>query len=498
MDWKCGPRSIYKHGPTTLVGIFVYVRPYVRVALCRKLTRQTTLPLSRGRTFWTSKQFLFSSSKAVGTILPPNMYSSSYSRAKFGLEAKEPLHKPKSKSCGYYMRIVFFFSSLIQSLIIISLVLFLIYGQPEKSAEEMRVKELEQGFNRLSENNIQLRKEKGELAAQLGARTAEKDALAKQLEQIAADANATKFYLVNKFDNCEKQLAMTRSVMMRCQTAPIQQPVAVAASNELRTLQSLNAQQKAMIDLIETNFTHMVHYLSQERDNALKDRDVHHQDVISLRKENTMFKEQLTIYTGKCKEDFAHSLDGIQSVTRDFLNKINNLFPHQLTFHLTCESQQEQVEKIRNSCTNLSRDVENKFQRYLDNVGNKVAEIQATSSRLEVQNSHLRADLTSCERKRNETIMETSRQLQLKQTTHDDKMAKLLIEQNRLREQKQLLADTLALKENELQTLRALPNCKVGLPKPAGGPPFHQQNRQTSANWPAFAAPSLSKTPTVR
>lgn len=67
------------------------------------------------------------------------MYSSSYSRAKFGLEAREPLHKPKGKSCGYYMRIIFFFSSLIQSLIIVSLVLFLIYGQPEKSAEEKRV-----------------------------------------------------------------------------------------------------------------------------------------------------------------------------------------------------------------------------------------------------------------------------------------------------------------------------------------------------------------------
>lgn len=75
----------------------------------------------------------------------------------------------------------------------------------------------------------------------------------------------------------------------------------------------------------------------------------------------------------KCKEDFAHSLDGINTVTRDFLNRINNLFPHQLTFHLTCESQKDQMEKIRNSCTNLSRDVENKFQMYLDRVGDKVS-----------------------------------------------------------------------------------------------------------------------------
>lgn len=76
----------------------------------------------------------------------------------------------------------------------------------------------------------------------------------------------------------------------------------------------------------------------------------------------------------KCKEDFAHSLDGIKTVTRDFLNRINNLFPHQLTFHLTCESQKDQMEKIRNSCTNLSRDVENKFQMYLDRVGDKVSQ----------------------------------------------------------------------------------------------------------------------------
>lgn len=74
----------------------------------------------------------------------------------------------------------------------------------------------------------------------------------------------------------------------------------------------------------------------------------------------------------KCKEDFAHSLDGIKTVTTNFLNKINNLFPHQLTFHLTCERQREDMEKIRTSCTNLSKDVEKKFQAYLDKVGDQV------------------------------------------------------------------------------------------------------------------------------
>ncbi|CAB1454864.1 unnamed protein product [Pleuronectes platessa] len=426
------------------------------------------------------------------------MYSSSYSQAKFGLEAREPLHKHKGKSCGYYMRIIFFFSSLIQSLIIVSLVLFLIYGQPEKSAEEKRVEDLEQNFNRLSENNIQLRKEKGELGAQLAACTGEKAALEKELAKLKTDANTTQHQLKNKVTACERASATTMSLLRR-PPPPIQFPVPVTSSSELKTMQSLNAQQKAMIQLIQANFTQMVQYLSQERDNALKDRDTHHQDAISLRRENTMVKDHLTTYTRKCKEDFARSLDGITMVTRDFLNRINNLFPHQLTFHLTCDSQQEQMEKIRNSCTNLSRDVENKFQIYLDKVGNKVSEIQALSSRLEVQTIHLSSDLQQCETNRSRTIAEAAKELQLKQKTHDDQVEKLLMEQNRLRDEKKLQEDRLALKERELKTLQQmLPASKLGVPKPAGLQAAPQQDRQTVPNWPTNGANGISKPATGR
>lgn len=430
------------------------------------------------------------------------MYSSSYSRAKFGLEGREPLHRPKGKSCGYYMRIVFFFSSLIQSLIIVSLVLFLIYGQPEKSAEEKRLKELELNFNRLSENNVQLRKEKGELGAQLGARTAEKTALEKEMEKFKTDANNTEHQLKSKLAIYERQIATTRSTMMRCPTTPMLPPALAPSGNELKTLQSLNSQQKAMINLIEANFSQTVQYLMHERDSALKDRDTYHQDTITLRRDNTMLKEQLTTYSRKCKEDFAQSLDGIQTVTRDFLNKINNLFPHQLTFHLTCERQQEQMEKIKNSCTNLSRDVENKFQMYLDNVGNKVSEIQGLSSRLIVQTSHLTAELKQCELSRSKAVADADLQLQQKQKTHDEQMETLLMEKNRLREQKKLQEDSLALKVKELQTLNDMvssqPNCKIGAPKTPGIQTAPQVNRQTVANYPSIGAPVLRKTPTVR
>uniref|UniRef100_A0AAQ4R1S9 Plasmalemma vesicle associated protein b n=1 Tax=Gasterosteus aculeatus aculeatus TaxID=481459 RepID=A0AAQ4R1S9_GASAC len=306
------------------------------------------------------------------------MYSSSYSRAKFGLEAREHKHKPKGKSCGYYMRIVFFFSSLIQSLIIVSLVLFLIYGQPEKSAEEKMVEELELNFNRISENNFQLQKEKGELAAQLGAHTAEKTAL-------------------------ETELAIQKQSCPRLATS--YQPSPPCNSAELKKLQNLNSKYELDIN----NFTHVVQYLSREKDNAIKDRDTHRQDASSLRSETTMLKEQLTTYTKKCKEDFAQSLDGIQSVTSDFLTKIDRLFLQKMTFHLTCESQKAEMETIRNSCTNLSRDVEKRFQLYLNSVGDRVCtryyvELLVRSSLCEQQYVKALADAAELQRTHDNTV----------------------------------------------------------------------------------------------
>lgn len=178
MDWKCASSTVYKHGPFAHLEVIVYIHPYVpflpvhfciltvwqscrrqrnkhldpvTVVLCHHFYLLTLKPqhlFSRkriasdgGNLVDFSKTIpVYISSKPAATISPPTaMYSSSYSRAKFGQEAREPLHHRKGKSCGYYMRIIFFFSSLIQSLIIVSLVLFLIYGQPEKSAEEKRV-----------------------------------------------------------------------------------------------------------------------------------------------------------------------------------------------------------------------------------------------------------------------------------------------------------------------------------------------------------------------
>ena len=70
-----------------------------------------------------------------------------------------------------------------------------------------------------------------------------------------------------------------------------------SSPDELKMLQSLNVQQRAMLSLLEANFTQTVTYLTQERDSAIRDRDAHNQDAIATRQDSLRMQEQLTTYT---------------------------------------------------------------------------------------------------------------------------------------------------------------------------------------------------------
>ncbi|XP_029817255.1 plasmalemma vesicle-associated protein, partial [Manacus vitellinus] len=60
------------------------------------------------------------------------MEKGSFAMAKFGLEAKEPMAK---RDCGFYMKYIFLFTSLIQFLIILGLVLFMVYGNAQAGTD---------------------------------------------------------------------------------------------------------------------------------------------------------------------------------------------------------------------------------------------------------------------------------------------------------------------------------------------------------------------------
>ncbi|KAM9461279.1 plasmalemma vesicle associated protein b [Clarias gariepinus] len=390
------------------------------------------------------------------------MYNSSYKRPNVALKAQD-IRRSKGKSCGYYLRLIFFFSSLIQSLIIVSLVLFLVYGQPEKTADEKRVEELQLSFYNLTMNITQLNKVKANLTLALRTKTMEKDAADRKVVKLTADLDSAKGN-ITKYTQALASCNANKTPLLRG-ISPC--PSSGASTEHMRTLQTLLEQQKSLYAILQANFSQTVQSLKFNLDSAIKDKNKNELAMMILKQEKDDVTSELGLYKKKCKEDFVMSLQGIQDVTTAFLTKIDNFFPDTFTFHLTCSKQQEQMQKIQANCTNLSRQIEDKFQTYLNMVGERVSTLQAVSSRLEVENKRVNSDKDKCKQDHAQETEQCAKRLQEVQDMHDRLVEPLLNTQKQL------------LKEKQMLQASCLP--KPPMPKPNGQDSYTlygQQGRQ--------------------
>lgn len=185
--------------------------------------------------------------------------------------------------------------------------------------------------------------------------------------------------------------------------------------------------------------------------------------MMKLKQEKDDLTSELQLYKQKCKEDFVTSLHGIQDVTTAFLAKIDNVFKSPFTFHLTCSKQEEQMQKIQTNCTNLSRQIEDKFQSYLNSVGEKVSALQAQSSRLEVENKRLTSDNQKCSQDRVQDAEKCKKVIQEAQKRQDQLMEPLLNTQKQLLQEKQLLQSTCAPKVRKPSALKKSYNSSISM-----------------------------------
>ncbi|XP_010765771.1 plasmalemma vesicle associated protein a isoform X2 [Notothenia coriiceps] len=355
------------------------------------------------------------------------MYSSGYSQVSRGSPASQKKlqyrSKGKGKSCGYYMRIVFFFSSLIQSLIIVSLVLFLVYGKTQDSPSTSRIQDLEESFSRLSIENVVLKRQRKNLTSLLNTTLNEKGRNDWDLAENRNLANISSI-LIQEMEKkqqhclaelfvCKSRIPTTMNLLGNCNCGP-------------------SEQLHARMQLVESNFTQTIQRMRREMDQTVKERDNINLEAIHLRREKSSHEKEVNFFRQKCKDDFSQSLSGISNVSKSFLEKIDSLFPSHIAFQLTCPNQREHLEQIRSNCTSLSMEVEDRFQRYLNNVGEKVSNIQAESSRLKAENTLLSDDYRRCSTNRTGLIREHKQNLDKLQQKHDEEKEKLLMEKLKL------------------------------------------------------------------
>ncbi|XP_051556336.1 keratin, type I cytoskeletal 9-like [Myxocyprinus asiaticus] len=419
------------------------------------------------------------------------MYNSGYSQANFGLAAKK-IHKSKGKSCGYYMKIVFFFSSLIQSLIIVSLVLFLVYGQPEQTMEEKRLQELDKSVSDLTMQNHVLRENGKNLTKQLNVTLTAKlsnDKILGELRKLANTSSATIRMMQSRMSQCEIERRMP-AAPRACPPAFCPDP-----NENNRRLQAMLQQSEEMLKLVKANFTQTMEIMKTELENSNKDKDRYHLEAIGLRRDKAFLQDELNLYEKKCKEDFVASLQGIPSVTKEFLKRIDDLFSKHISFQLSCEKQKSQLEDIRENCSSLSRDVENKLQSYLNIVGNQFTKINGENSKYVTENRRLREDADWCSQNRSTMIRENRKILEQIQLKNDQDTERCLLENRKLQGENKLKEDLLSVKEKEIKMLTynvetlntSLASCKLMrnpfVPNPVGLP-----------NMPNAGGPGLSST----
>lgn len=212
-------------------------------------------------------------------------------------------------------------------------------------------------------------------------------------------------------------------------------------------------QMKARLGLVESNFTQTTQRMRREMDQIVKDRDNLNLQAISLRRDKFTHEKEVEFFRHKCKTDFAQSLSGVSNVTKAFLQKVESLFPAHIAFQLTCPKQREHLEQIRFNCSSLSREVENKFQQYLNSVGEQVSSIQAENSRLKAENWRLSEDFRWCSQNRSGLIQQHKQNLDKLQQKHDQDMERVLMDKMNLNGEMKVLNNSVNYKSKEVEHL---------------------------------------------
>ncbi|XP_061878227.1 plasmalemma vesicle associated protein a isoform X2 [Entelurus aequoreus] len=384
------------------------------------------------------------------------MYSSGYSQvSKSSPQAQKKMrYRTKGKSCGYYLRIIFFFSSLIQSLIIVSLVLFLVYGKKQDSPSAARIQDLEESFSRLSIENVALRHLRRNLTNLLNVTLTEKTRIEMDLGVVRRISNIS-FGLIQDL-NRQQQQTNTELFMCKSQTRMSQpsQPMLTRMPQSVGcNCGQRDEELRAKLQLVESNFTQTTERMRMDLEQIAKDRDNLNLEVIRLRRDKSVHEKEIEFSRQRCKEEFVQSLSGVSNVSRAFLQKIESLFPSHIAFQLTCLKQREHLEQIRSNCTSLSREVEDRFQNYLNIVGDQVSEIQTENSHLKAENMRLFDDFRSCSLNRTGLIQEHRQNREKLQLKHDRDSEMLLLEKRRLHGDIEVLENNVNYKNKEVQHL---------------------------------------------
>ncbi|KAM5192603.1 plasmalemma vesicle-associated protein [Mantella aurantiaca] len=288
----------------------------------------------------------------------------SYAMAKFGLESKDIL-KSKQKGCWHYMKYFFIFSSIIQFLIILGLVLFMLYGNAH-GGTELRLKSVENRYKNLTIDHAWLKGNFSLLKEKLA--STEKDA--KNCSDTVLKMRVLFMSNMNKTVPCQRFMPISNCNNLQAALDHLN----MSCSHERIKAEHAKILQEIKLNKIMENYTNLMNEC------ANKDRLVSFENV-QLKKDKKDLETQIKILQGSCTaidEKFKLELQNLKNFIEE---SVKPGYPYD-------------YQPVK--CKPLTDTVNNRIDVALTRLRQDVNNVMYENSEVKVTNARINEDLGKC------------------------------------------------------------------------------------------------------
>ncbi|XP_014117927.1 PREDICTED: plasmalemma vesicle-associated protein [Pseudopodoces humilis] len=270
------------------------------------------------------------------------MEKSSFAMAKFGLEPKEAMPK---RDCGFYLKYIFLFTSLIQFLIILGLVLFMVYGNAQ-AGTDTHLRLLEEQVQSHYRRIVTLGATNANLSRALNATLKDKEKLQGLALKVQRELEKCNSSQASSSLPQLQQLVYQQVRLAECQmTATLINTSCSAEKLQLRQqLERAGSSQKSLEESGRQSQAGLA--------KATQERDRCQQELQSSRAEGDLSRMELQLQRHECR--------ALQS-------DMNNKFPRisELVKQLQCGEAESELKQLRERALALLREHQERDSQYI-------------------------------------------------------------------------------------------------------------------------------------
>uniref|UniRef100_A0A8C5WIA9 PLVAP n=1 Tax=Leptobrachium leishanense TaxID=445787 RepID=A0A8C5WIA9_9ANUR len=360
----------------------------------------------------------------------------SYAMGKYGLESKD-MFKSSNKNCWYYLKYFFLFTSIIQFLIILGLVLFMVYGNAHAFMEN-RLSDVERlntkllGDLKTQERHIQLmtinitRIEKERMAYFMISEGRKRELIAMNSTMALKDAK------INSLTVLSTKLVQTPAPKCEICNDHIDK---LNHSCIVERLLSQNARDRLATELrneretCNTTANAIRNKLSQaesEKINCLRDNRELKNDKTGLAAQMEIFKGSCTTIENKFKNELENMKQNLENAIRLSLPDAGGLN----------YQQQHQTEAILRACRPMPDQISFKVDQALIRLRQDTTSVVQENSFLKVSEQRAKEDLKKCGQEKEDVSQSKKEELGKLQKGFDSKLMTANEENQRLKIEK--------------------------------------------------------------